>query len=111
MKKVLYVMIMILLLPMFVYAEDNNLVLKSITLKKLSEDVEELSLATIENNKINLDLKMYEVGDTAEYIVVVENPTDKDLYLEQNIVNTESTYFDYELLGVDLKKIVKKNFY
>ena len=100
---------MILLFPMFVYAEDNNLVLKSITLEKLSEDVEELSLATIENNKINLDLKMYEVGDTAEYIVVVENSTDKDLYLKQNIINTESTYFDYELLGVDKSTIIEKN--
>ncbi len=109
MKKVLYVMIMILLLPMFVYAEDNNLVLKSITLEKLSEDVEELSLATIENNKINLDLKMYEVGDTAEYIVVVENTSDKDLYIEKNLVSTESTYFDYELLGVDKSTVIEKN--
>ena len=109
MKKILFVMIMILLFPMFVYAEDNDLVLKSITLEKLSEDVEELSLATIENNKINLDLKMHEVGDFAEYIVTIENPTDKDLYLEQNIINTESTYFDYELLGVDKLTVIEKN--
>ena len=109
MKKICFLIIMILLFPMFVYAEDNDLVLKSITLDKLSKDVEELSLATIENNKINLDLKMYEVGDTAEYIVTIENPTDKDLYLEQNIVNTDSTYFDYELLGVDKSTVIEKN--
>ena len=109
MKKIYIFIIMILLFPMFVYAEDNNLVLKSITLEKLSEDVEELSPATIENNKINLDLKMYEVGDTAEYIVTIENSTDKDLYLEQNIINTESTYFDYELLGVDKSTVIENN--
>ena len=108
MKK-LILFIMILLFPMLVNAEENNLVLKSITLEKLSEDVEELSPATIEDNKINLDLKMYEVGDTAEYKVTIQNPTDKDLYLEQNIVNTESTYFDYELLGVDKSTVIEKN--
>ena len=48
MKKIYIFIIMILLFPMFVYAEDNNLVLKSITLEKLSEDVEELSPARID---------------------------------------------------------------
>ena len=91
MKKILFVMITIFLLPIFVYADDNNLVLKSIILEKLSEDVEELSPARIENNKINLDLKMYEVGDTAEYIVTVENTSDKDLYIEKNLVNTDKS--------------------
>ena len=109
MKKLYIFIIMILLFPMFVYAEDNNLVLKSITLEKLSENVEELSPARIENNKIHLYLKMYKVGDIVEYIVVVENSTDKDLYLEQNIINPESTYFDYELLGVDKSTVIEKN--
>jgi len=109
MKKILFVMITIFLLPIFVYADDNNLVLKSITLEKLSEDVEELSPARIENNKINLDLKMYEVGDTAEYIVTVENISDKDLYIEKNLINAGSNYFDYELLGSDKSTIIEKN--
>ena len=52
---------------------------------------------------------MYKVGDIVEYIVVVENSTDKDLYLKQNIINTESTYFDYELVGVDKSTIIEKN--
>ncbi len=47
-KDIYIFIIMILLFPMFVYAEDNNLVLKSITLEKLSEDVEELSPARID---------------------------------------------------------------
>ena len=52
---------------------------------------------------------MYKVGDIVEYIVVLENSTDKDLYLKQNIINTESTYFDYELVGVDKSTIIEKN--
>ncbi len=100
---------MILFFPMFVYADDSNLLVKSIGLVKLSENVEELSPANIENNKINLDLKMYEVGDFAEYIVVIENKSDKDLYIEKNLVITESNYFDYELLASDKSTVIEKN--
>ena len=52
MKKLYFFTILILLLPIFVYADDSNLLVKSIGLVKLSENVEELSPATIENNKI-----------------------------------------------------------
>ena len=109
MKKVFLLIIMILLLPLFVYAEDNDIILESIEFVKGSDYVEDLSNPTIENNKINLDVKLYEIGDYAEYKIKAKNPTNKDLYIEKNIVNTDSNYFDYEISGIDKTTVIDKN--
>ena len=59
-----FLLIVLLFIPYIVKANDN-LIIESIELEELSPYVEELTPVSIDNNRINLDLKMYAVGDYA----------------------------------------------
>ena len=87
--------------------DSSNVKITSIELNDKSEYTEELSEAVIENRKIYLDLKMYDVGDYAEYKIKVENTTDEDFYFDKDSLNINSDYFNYSISSNNNSDIVK----
>ena len=99
-------------LPSFVYAEEcrpDGIKIDSIQLKDKSEYVEEITPATMEANKINLDLEMYEVGDYVEYQLKVSNTSNDSYYFDKDLLGVDSNYFDYTISYKDQNAIIKPN--
>ena len=109
MKKFLLLLILFFI-PFMVHAEETtDVTLKDLVLKKTEGYTEVLSDAEIINNKIVLDLKMYDVGDSAEYQFMVENNSTEDYQLDsRSLVNSDST-IEYQIISEDKSSLVKKN--
>ena len=100
-KKILLLIISLLLIPTFVYAKDtcndNDIKIKSISLKELNGFSEEVEESTINNNTINLNLKMYDVGDSYTYDIIVENTSNEDYYFTKDSMKLEKDYIEYSI--------------
>ena len=111
MKKIkTIILLLLLLIPFMVNAQtcDNgNVKIKAIYRKDKTENVEELSNPTIDNKKINLNLKMSEVGDSITYKVLVQNQTNEDYELNESNILVNSEFFKYTLDTND--KVIKAN--
>ena len=100
-NKILLLIITLLLIPTFVYAKDtcndNDIKIKSISLKELNGFSEEVEESTINNNTINLNLKMYDVGDSSTYYITMENTSSEDYYFTKDSMKLENDYLEYSL--------------
>ena len=109
MKKIILFFIL-LFIPFFVYAEkcnDNDITISNISLLDKSEEVVEVSEASIEENIINLDLKMKNIEDNARYELTINNNSEEDYIINQNSINNNSDYITYTLESTDESNIVK----
>ena len=112
MKKLSYLfLLVILIIPTFVYAEEScdnkGVFIKMIELKKTTGLTEELSDVTLEDSKINLDVKMYEVGDSIEYKVIIKNDSKEDYVVDDKSSNEDNT-IEYRLEAKDGSNKIKK---
>ena len=112
MKKKILFLIILLLIPTLVLAKDtcndNDIKIKSITLKELNGFSEEIQESSINNNTINLNLKMYDVGDSSTYDITVENTSNEDYYFTKDSMKLENDYLEYSLKN-DSEVIPAKN--
>ena len=102
----------ILFIPFLVHAEEcnpSNIKIKDIDIKDKSEYVEELSDTTFKDNKLNLDLKMYDVGDYIEYELKVKNDSNEDYYLNKDSLDINSDYFEYFITFSDNSNKIEPN--
>ncbi len=111
-KLLVVLLLYIILLPFMVNAEEcnqNSIKIQSISVKDKSEYVEELNDATFDTNKINLDLKMYDVGDYIEYELKVKNESNEDYYLNKDSLNINMDYFEYSISFNDNSNKIEPN--
>ncbi|MBQ3306810.1 MAG: BspA family leucine-rich repeat surface protein [Bacilli bacterium] len=107
MKKIILFFILFFM-PFVVFAKED-VTIKDLVLKKTTGYTEVLNDAEIINNKIVLDLKMYEVEDSVEYQFMVENNTTKDYQLDSsNLINSNNTV-EYQIISEDKSSLVEKN--
>ena len=106
MKKYLF-LFLFLLLPITVFAKED-IVMSDIVLKNISSNTVILRDAEIKDNKIDLDLRMYEVGDFIEYQFAIENNTNKDYQLYTKKINKTIDHIKYQLSSKDKSFVVKK---
>ena len=118
MKKQILLLFILLLLPFRVNAETcnkNDIKIDSITVKDKSNNVQEKEKTTINQNKINMNLDMKEVGDFIEYEIVVKNDSKEDYYLNNNSLVSNSNYIEYSIKPKDNSNTIKakssKTFY
>ena len=110
MKKLLLSLIFILLLiPMTVLAEEK-VEIKSITFVEKSENTKINTEASTDGEKINLDLIFYDKDDFATYKVVIYNPNDIDLFLNDIVFNYDKEYIGYEFDSNTIKANEEKEF-
>ena len=112
MKKLLsyFMIFLLILIPSYVKAEEcdpKSINIQSITLTKKSDTVEELSEVSVNNNKVNLNLEMYNVGDFAEYKIKVKNTSKENYYFDENSIENASDYIQYEVHTKDNSNVIK----
>lgn len=109
MKKELLFLVFALFMPFMVNAEscdENKIKFESIKLESIVGNAQEKSSATINGRKINLDLRMSKVGDSALYSVHVKNESEDEYLLDESSLLEESNYISYSL-ELDSDKILK----
>lgn len=113
MKKIFYLLFVILFIPIFVNAETcetEKVNIKSIDLIKVSSDkVTEINPATVDGRDINVDLSLSEVGDEATYQIVVENKSGEDYDFDKTSLEIDSDYVTYSFTANDDSTIIKAN--
>ena len=107
MKKGLLFLVL-LLLPVFVYAENcdtNNITITSIKKINSTGYTEEREEPSINNSLVSTNLKLYDVGDSITYEIKIKNNSSKNFDLNKKI--NDSEYVSYEIISNDNK--VKAN--
>lgn len=111
MKKIIIsILFLVMFLPIVVNAkncESKGIIIESIELKNTIGNAEELSDASIKENKINLDLKLYDPGDSIEYNLKVKNTSKDDLFFDENSLKSNSNYIDYDFSYENNSNIIK----
>ena len=112
MKKVLLVILFLLLpFPSMVLAKDtcnnNDIIIEEMTILEQEGYIEELTPVNIDNNKINLNLEMYNVGESITYKIKVKNNSNNDYYFTKDSFNLNTDYLEYSLLNDS--EVIKAN--
>ena len=112
------ILIILLLIPFIVNAEEcdsEKITIESISLENKTDNVEELNEATVDGKNISFDLNMSNVGDNAEYKLVIKNESDEDYEIDNGNLDLDSDYFKYTINTEDNSNIVEakssKNIY
>ena len=98
--------------PFIVNAETCNtdkISISSITIENKTDNVNEIDGATVDGKKINLNLRMSEVGDIIKYKMIVKNDSNEDYKIDKNSLNVNSSYINYSLNSDDNSDIIKAN--
>ena len=108
-KKIL-LPILFLLIPLVINAEacePEKVVIESIKVNNKTDNVVEKSAPSVSGRDLNLDLEMFEVGDTIEYVMVVKNGSSSDYELDKTSLSKSSDFIEYILETKDNSTIVK----
>ena len=107
-----FILIIVIFIPFVVYAEEcgtNSIVIESVDLLGKTENVEEVSPVSFQNNKLNMDLKMFDVGDYIEYKLLLKNTSNDDYYFDKKSLNIDSKYLIYNIDYIDDSNIIPAN--
>ena len=99
MKKYLLI-ILVLLLPIFVYADtcDNSkIVISDINVVDSKGYIEEIKSPNITNQSLTTNLKLYDVGDSITYSFKIKNNSNEDYDLSKNISDDKN--ISYEIIS------------
>ena len=110
-KKVLLLILFLLLFPSMVFAKDtcnnNDIKIEEIKVEEKEGYTEELTPVNIDNNKINLNIEMYTVGESITYKIKIKNNSNNDYYFTKDSFNLNTDYIEYGLLNNS--EIIKPN--
>ena len=110
--KYLRFLIILLLIPFMVLAEEcdiSNITITSMKPNKIEGNTEVISDPTFEDRTINLNLKMYDVNDSITYDLVIKNDSEEDYMIDEDTFKTDSDYIEYTLKTKDNSNVVKAN--
>ncbi len=108
--KYLKFLLIILLVPFIVLAEECDLSKITITAMELSGregEADEVDVPTFQDRNISLNLKLYEVGDSISYNMTIKNDSEEDYMLDEDAFKTDSEYIEYSLRTNDNSNVVK----
>ncbi len=111
-KIFLLAILCVLFLPGLAHAEEcrtDNVELESVELLTVTGSTKETSPASVVDNKVHLNLKMFSLGDAARYKVVVKNISKADYRLSKNDFETMDGYIKYSIEIDDEDAVVKPN--
>lgn len=81
--------------PVTAHAETNEISVQSVVLSSTEGNAEEINPATTDGEKINLDIKLYDPGDSVTYAVEIKNNTDSNFYIDDESAKTTTDYLEY----------------
>ena len=89
---------------------DTDVVIKSAEIKEKSENV--VSTVSVSDNKVNMDLKLYNLDDYITYKIVLKNNSDKnytiDSVTDDNNINYIKTKDDLNYFNNVINQYLKK---
>ena len=104
--------IILLLVPFIVLAEEcdiSKITITSMEQSGIEGNTEVISNPTYQDRNINLNLKMYEVGDSITYDMTIKNDSEEDYMIDEDTFKTDSEYIEYSLKTNDNSNVVKAN--
>ena len=107
MKKIL---LLLLFIPFLVFAEDcdvSKITITSMEQTSIEGDTEIIEDPTFQDRSINLNFKMYEVGDSITYNLTIKNDSDEDYMIDENSFTSDSDYIEYTLTAEDNSNVVR----
>ena len=110
--KYLRFFLILFLIPFMVLAEEcdvSNITITSMKPNKIEGNTEVISDPTFEGRTINLNLKMYDVGDSISYDMTIKNDSNEDYMIDEDTFKTDSDYIEYTLKTKDNTNVVKAN--
>ena len=96
MKKLKYLLLLLLAIPFLVQAETKNVEITKVELVEKSDDVEELEEASFEGVKLNFYIKFINKDDFAKYKVVIKNNSNKDYEIDNSSIFNDKDFIKYE---------------
>lgn len=107
-KQILIVILLSLFfVPLNVFADDNDVIVKSIELLSKSENVEELSQASASGTNINLNIKLYDPKDFIEYNLLIKNNSQDDYTFDDSKLETSDAYLKYKFSYTETNNVLK----
>ena len=92
--------ILLCFIPFIVNAatcEPDKIVIESIEQKDMTGYVLEKAEPTVNGRNLGVDVKMYNVGDSIEYKMIVKNESSEDYELDETSTVKSSDYIEYSL--------------
>ena len=111
MKHLKYYLIL-LFIPFIVLAEEcdiSKITISSMEQSSIEGNTEIISEPTFKDRNIKLNIKMYEVGDSITYDLVIKNDSEEDYMIDEDTFKTDSDYIEYTLKTNDNSNVVKAN--
>ncbi len=96
MKKLL-ILLILMLFPFLVHAEEcevKGVSITSITQSGIEGKTQEIDEPSIDDNNLVLNIKMFEVGDSISYDIVVDNSSEEDYKIAESSLVTDSDYIE-----------------
>ena len=110
MKYYKILLIILFFFPFITMAEEcdmSKITITSVAQKSIEGNTKVISEPTFKDRNINLDLKMYEVGDSVTYDMIIKNESEEDYMIDENTFKTDSDYIEYTLKTNDDSNVVK----
>ena len=110
--KYIKLLLILLLIPFIVLAEEcdiSKITITSMEQQNINGSAEEINEPTYQNRTINLDIKMYDVGDSITYNMTIKNDSKEDYMIDEDTFKTNSDYIEYTLKTNDNNNVVKAN--
>ena len=88
--------------------QSDKVTVEKIIFKEKTGNAKELSYATVNQNKITLNLEMGSVGDQIVYEITVKNDANEDFEFDGKNLGINGDYIAYTLASSDNSNIIKK---
>jgi len=110
MKYLKYFLFLLLIIPFMVLAEEcdiTKITITSIEQNSVEGNTEVITEPTFKDRNINLNLKMFDVGDSITYDMTIKNDSEEDYMIDEDTFETDSGYIEYSLKTNDNSNVVK----
>jgi len=87
----------------------SKIEVEDVSVKAKSDNTVEMSDVEFKDNKLNVNLKMFDVGDYIEYKILFKNTSSEEYYFDSKLLNIDSTYFDYSVSYPDNSNKIEAN--
>ena len=109
-KMFLSCMLLFLLIPFMVNAEECDMTKITITAleqKGIEGKKEVIKEPTFKDRTIDFNFKMYDIGDSISYEMTINNVSDDDYMIDESTFKTDSEFIEYSLQTKDGNNVVK----
>ncbi len=111
MKYIEYFLVL-LLIPFIVLAEEcdvSKITITSLEQASIEGNTEVVEEPTFQDRSINLNLKMYDVGDSITYNMTIKNDSNEDYVIDEGSLNHNMDYMKYEFINENQSITLKPN--